>query len=390
MSTPLPLQGIRPNPGLNDKQRSLYNQILHGHFINTKIPDAWYTTRFDSNGNKLVSFTSKVALKMRMEPDYKRNLRHVINQAPTIGSVIACTDDRSGYCVTHITARHAPSAEHAAAVRKMISQKIGKDKWKHYSGKENHTGRIASTYAATNNIKNLFSNAKISTKVKQQRAKNAGMSVAKYEKKILQNHYESIKRAAQGGSSVGRRSKSSGSRSGSNAGGTSLFSKYNTSTRGPRGNASTISMPTVSSTSYGSRAMSTQNIINQRGRSQGRRSAGSVSMGRSASGASRASQSSRRQMEKAQTAVDAMTPTQRRNLLKQLRQAKTNSTNQSLRSQFQVRPASSTRAPSKSPSRASSKSSSRAGPSVSSRAALESQLNALTSKQLKNLQDRLN
>ena len=185
------------HPGLNKNQQSIYRQIVNGILITGTIPSNYYTTQFDTDGNKLVSFATKVALQHRMEDAYEKNLKKIVAGAQSKSHVFACTSDRAGHCVTHITGAHARSPEDASKVRNMIRGKLGTDTWRTYAAKTNHTGRTAQAHAhhrGHHNVADIFSNVPISKATIQKLAREHGMSVDKYQKKVMQNHL----RRAQG------------------------------------------------------------------------------------------------------------------------------------------------------------------------------------------------
>lgn len=185
------------NPRLNGNQRSMYQQIVNGIRINGTIPANYYTTQFDTDGNKLVAFATKVALQHRMRGEYEKNLKKIVAGAKTKAHVFACTSDRKGHCVTHVTGAHAQSAEDASKVRNIIRGTHDVDTWRKYAGKSNHTGRTAQAHAHSreaHNVADIFSNVPISKATIQKLAREHGMSVDKYQKKVMQNHL----RRAQG------------------------------------------------------------------------------------------------------------------------------------------------------------------------------------------------
>jgi len=181
------------NPGLNENQRSMYQQIVQGIRITGPIPANYYTTQFDTDGNKLVSFATKVALKHRMRGEYEKNLKKIVAGARSKANVFACTSDRKGHCVTHITGAHAQSAQDASKVRNIIRGAHGVDTWRKYAGKSNHTGRTAQahahsrTNAAHANVADIFSNVPISNAAIKKLAKEHDMSVKKYTQMLLQH-----------------------------------------------------------------------------------------------------------------------------------------------------------------------------------------------------------
>ncbi len=179
------------NPRLNGNQRSMYQQIVGGIRITGPIPANYYTTQFDTDGNKLVAFATKVALQHRMRGEYEKNLKKIVAGAKTKAHVFACTSDRAGHCVTHITGAHAQSAEDASKVRNIIRGTHDVDTWRQYAGKSNHTGRTAQAHAHSreaHNVADIFSNVPISKAIIKKLAKEHGMSVDKYQKKVMQNH----------------------------------------------------------------------------------------------------------------------------------------------------------------------------------------------------------
>lgn len=185
------------NPRLNGNQRSMYQQIVNGIRITGTIPANYYTTQFDTDGNKLVAFATKVALQHRMRGEYEKNLKKIVAGAKTKAHVFACTSDRKGHCVTHVTGAHAQSAEDASKVRNIIRGTHDVDTWRKYAGKSNHTGRTAQAHAHSreaHNVADIFSNVPISKATIQKLAREHGMSVDKYQKKVMQNHL----RRAQG------------------------------------------------------------------------------------------------------------------------------------------------------------------------------------------------
>lgn len=185
------------NPRLNGNQRSMYQQIVNGIRITGPIPANYYTTQFDTDGNKLVAFATKVALQHRMRGEYEKNLKKIVAGAKTKAHVFACTSDRKGHCVTHVTGAHAQSAEDASKVRNIIRGTHDVDTWRKYAGKSNHTGRTAQAHAHSreaHNVADIFSNVPISKATIQKLAREHGMSVDKYQKKVMQNHL----RRAQG------------------------------------------------------------------------------------------------------------------------------------------------------------------------------------------------
>jgi len=183
------------HPDLNDNQRSMYQQIVGGILITGTIPSNYYITQFDTDGNKLVAFATKVALHHRMRGAYDKNLKKIVAGAQSKSHVFACTSDRAGHCVTHITAAHARSAEDASKVRNMIRKKLGTDTWRTYAAKTNHTGRTAQAHAhhrEHHNVADIFSNVPISKATIQKLAREHGMSVDKYQKKVMQNHLRRV------------------------------------------------------------------------------------------------------------------------------------------------------------------------------------------------------
>ena len=185
------------HPGLNKNQQSIYRQIVNGILITGTIPSNYYTTQFDTDGNKLVSFATKVALQHRMEDAYEKNLKKIVAGAQSKSHVFACTSDRAGHCVTHITGAHARSPEDASKVKNIIRGKLGIDTWRTYAAKNNHTKRTAQAHAhhrGYHNVADIFSNVPISKATIQKLAREHGMSVDKYQKKVMQNHL----RRAQG------------------------------------------------------------------------------------------------------------------------------------------------------------------------------------------------
>lgn len=182
------------NPGLNENQRSVYQQIVNGIRITAPIPATYYTAQFDTDGNKLVSFATKVALQHRMRGEYEKNLKKIVAGARSKANVFACTMVRKGHCATHITGAHAQSAQDASKVRNIIRGAHGVDTWRKYAGNPNHTGRTAQahahsrTNAAHANVADIFSNVPISKTVIKTLAKEHGMSEKKYTQMVMQNH----------------------------------------------------------------------------------------------------------------------------------------------------------------------------------------------------------
>ena len=133
------------------KRKSFFKSILDGYNITGyQIPASWYTSVWDTQDNKLVTFATKVALHAHMREDddvhYESNLRYVINQANTIQHAISCTQDKKQYCITHVAARYANDPEHIKTVKDMFVKKFSADNWTKRAGKSNHRGKIASNY----------------------------------------------------------------------------------------------------------------------------------------------------------------------------------------------------------------------------------------------------
>ena len=132
-------------------RKSFFKAILNGDSVRGQsIPKSWYTSVWDTQDNKLVAFVTKVALHAHMRDDedshYVKNLKYVIDQAPSASHAIACTKDKSHYCITHVAARYAHNADHIKKVKDMFVKKFSTKNWNTRAGKSNHRGRVATNY----------------------------------------------------------------------------------------------------------------------------------------------------------------------------------------------------------------------------------------------------
>ena len=135
----------------NGMRKAFFKAILNGDSIRGQsIPKSWYTSVWDTQDNKLVAFVTKVALHAHMRDDedthYVKNLRYVIDKAPSAGHAIACTKDKSHYCITHIAARYAHNTDHIEKVKEIFTKKFSAKNWTDRAGRSNHRGKIATNY----------------------------------------------------------------------------------------------------------------------------------------------------------------------------------------------------------------------------------------------------
>jgi hypothetical protein len=138
-----------------DNARQVFNNIVNGQHIHIPIAGGWFTKRWDSQGNKLVSFATKVALKKGDPNDksdpYFKNLTLLMGKAKKRSDATACTRERGGYCITHITAKHSPSEDHAARVKKIFKQHHPDISWDKLAGRLNFRKMTAANYARNKN-----------------------------------------------------------------------------------------------------------------------------------------------------------------------------------------------------------------------------------------------
>jgi len=135
----------------NGLRKSFFKAILNGDSVRGQsIPKSWYTSVWDTQDNKLVAFVTKVALHAHMRDDedshYVKNLKYVIDQAPTASHAIACTRDKQHYCITHVAARYAHNTEHIKKVKDLFVKKFSAKNWTTRAGKSNHRGKVATNY----------------------------------------------------------------------------------------------------------------------------------------------------------------------------------------------------------------------------------------------------
>lgn len=170
---------------LNEDQKAFFDSIVAGSrtVVKYPIPQGWYKVKFDRQGNKLVSFATKVTLdrgsvdKYDEKYQYVKNLEFIIKKAPTLADVTSCSEDRRGYCITHITAKHAKDPELAFLVKKIFTKSHPRGVWNKISGMPNHTGKTAGNHArgAHENVQALYAKQKTSNHALHKMARNQGL-----------------------------------------------------------------------------------------------------------------------------------------------------------------------------------------------------------------------
>ena len=89
-----------------------------------KLPSSWYTSAFDNEGRKLVSFTVHVALENGMTKAYEDILLMVIKHSHNKSDITTCLYKKRHECVAHVVARHAKETHHVNRIGNMVSNHL--------------------------------------------------------------------------------------------------------------------------------------------------------------------------------------------------------------------------------------------------------------------------
>jgi len=89
-----------------------------------KLPKTWYTSAFDNEGRKLVSFTVHVALENGMTKAYEDILLMVIKHSHKKSDITTCLYKTRHECVAHVVARNAKEIHHVNRIGNMVSNRL--------------------------------------------------------------------------------------------------------------------------------------------------------------------------------------------------------------------------------------------------------------------------
>lgn len=114
-----------------------------------RIPKSWYTSAFDEQGRKLVSFAVHVALRKGMTSAYEDILWTVIKNAGNKSHITTCLLNKRHECVAHVVAQHATETHHVNKIGNMVTNRLQNHgaTWHAMLGKKSPNGRVPGNHA---------------------------------------------------------------------------------------------------------------------------------------------------------------------------------------------------------------------------------------------------
>lgn len=150
------------SPRLNNNQMRFARVIIDGQLdmiLESGVPKSYYNVAFDTDGNKLVAFAAKVAVKQGTTHDHgvhKAIFEYIVEHAPKVSDLTTCAKDRLGHCLAHAIAQHATQTSQINVIKSIINAKVGAGTFAKHAGKANKNGRRAANYAGGNAIKEHY------------------------------------------------------------------------------------------------------------------------------------------------------------------------------------------------------------------------------------------